>query len=625
MRGPGSTLRRLAGRARRPAWQALQVLDPIRLTLPEASPEARIAVACVYRGHNAQVVRDLLAHLPARSTVRLWSLDGDVPADLAHLTLGQGPGLRFTLLNRLIADVPAHARRDALILTDDDLRFVVGDTGRLVAAAQRASLDLYQPAHSALSYANWAFVRRRAMTGFRQTDFVEQGPIIGLSSHAQEALLPLPEDLDMAWGVEVRWWVAALRHGLAQGIVDAVVVQHLAPTAQGYERAAQERILDDELRRAGLSDLGMLQQTIARTRWGLSRGEAAPQQQTGPSLVPAESTPATPDAAAVPPRVSVVVPTYRRRERVMDVVRKLADDPAILEIIVVVDGAGEDTMAALTALQGAVEVLRVIAQEHAGAGAARQRGLEQARGDIVLFLDDDVVPGPGLASGHLAAHNADPGSLVVGALPPVLARRRTVHSIVDELYAEDYDTSCQSYERDPATVLTHLWAGNLSLDRRHALLVGIGDPQFDTLFFEDKDFGLRLRAAGVRAVFRPDLRGQHHHVGTLPSYLRDSLRQGNGLHLLRQRYPDDIPEPTARWIAGRFPAPARALVSVAELRPDTAGATITAGLLAVSYLAGTLKLWGVQRPLVVLLRRAGQARGVGVARRATPASGRPHA
>lgn len=607
-REPRKVLRRGAGRARRRLLQGLQVIDPIRLTLPAVAPDARIALACVYRARNADVVRALLATLPPTATVRLWSLDGEVPADLAHVTKGQGPGLRFTLLNRLVADVPARARRDGLILSDDDLRFLVGDVGGLVAAAQRASLDLYQPAHSALSYANWAFVRRRALTYARQTDFVEQGPIIGLSAQAQAALLPLPEDLGMAWGVEVRWWAAALRHGLRQGIVDAVAIQHLAPTAQGYDRAAQERTLDNELRNMGLTDLGVLQQTVARTRLGTGRSAPAA------SITETRPTPAARVAAAAQPCVSVVVPTHRRRDRVLELVRHLADDPAILEIIVVVDGGDDETMTALTVIARTVRTLRPIAQEHAGAGAARQRGLEQASGDIVLFLDDDVVPAPYLASGHLAAHRASPGQLVVGSLPPVRTGTRTAHSVVDELYAEDYDTCRRDYERDPESVLAHLWSGNLSLDRRQALVTGIGDSEFDRLFFEDRDFGLRLRAAGVQAAFRPDLCALHHHVGSLRGYLRDSLRQGRALHLLHQRYADVVPEPTPRLISGRFPLAARLLVTAAARNPDTAGAAATTGLLVVSYLAGILRLWAVQRPFVVLLRRVGQARGVGLAR-----------
>lgn len=607
-------VRRRAGAARRQVWQALQHVDPIRLTLPTTAPDLRIAVVCVYRTKNAGIVRRNLYDLPASATVRLWSLDAEIPADLDRLTLGTGPGSRFQLLNRLIAETPEERRRDGLVLMDDDVAFVVGDVGRLVTAARWSSFDVYQPGHSARSYANWSFVRRRALTFARRTDFVEQGPVVGLSSRAQEVLLALPEDLGMAWGVEVRWWVAALHHGLLQGIIDVVAVQHLTPTAQDYNRGAHELTLDRELHRVGVTDIRVLQRTVSRTR-------LAP----GRLVQPPRRTPSqrAPDGLSrdVEPCVSVVVPTRHRRDQVLAVVDSVRDDPAVLEIIVVVDGGGDDTFAALTAIADAIPNLQPILQEHAGAGAARQNGLERAKGDVVLLLDDDVLPSPGLASGHLEAHRQDPGRVVVGALPPERPGGRTAHSVVEKLYADDYDICCRDYERDPDTVLAHLWSGNLSLDRRQALAVGVGDPDFDKLFFEDRDFGLRLRAAGIDAVFRPDLCAVHEHVGRLGGYLRDSVRQGEGLALLCLRYPDEVPEPTARYLSGRFPSPIRWLLLAAQRKPYSVGCALTRSLLVVSYIAGWLRLWAVQHVLVVLLRRAGQAMGVGVARRSRHVAG----
>jgi len=267
--GPRPAWLRRAGRARRVVWQAAQVLDPARFALRPAPAGARVALVCVYRASNAGNVRRLVAHLPPTSVVRLWSLDGDRPADLAPLTVGDGPGSRFALFNRLVAEVPPAVRTDALVLADDDVRFVVGDLGRLLGTARAAGLDVYQPAHTALSHANWAFVRRRALTLLRRTDFVEQGPLVVFSRRAQDVLLPLPEDMGMAWGVEARWWDAGRRHGLIQGIVDAVAVQHLVPAAGAYDRSEQEDVLAGELARLGLTDVRQLQHT--RETIGLAR------------------------------------------------------------------------------------------------------------------------------------------------------------------------------------------------------------------------------------------------------------------------------------------------------------------------------------------------------------------
>jgi hypothetical protein len=151
--------------------------------------------------------------------------------------------------------------------------------------------------------------------------------------------------------------------------------------------------------------------------------------------------------------------------------------------------------------------------------------------------------------------------------------------------------------------------------RSQALAIGIGDRVFDALFFEDRDLGLRLRAAGVEAVFRSDLSAHHDHVGTLAGYLRASVSQGKAMSLLRERYPDEVPPPSAAAITGRFPPPARTVVTAAMRSPNVAAPAICALFLGLSYATGMLRMTTLQRVLVVLTRRIGQARGVALAGR----------
>lgn len=242
-----------------------QRADPVRLALRTPPEGTTIGLACVYRSRNAPVVRDLLAQLPPSARVALWCLDGPVPTDLAERTAGSGPGTRAALLNQLVSVLPDAV--DALVLADDDLRFCIGDLPRLVEAGLRLRLDVYAPTHLASSYASWEFVRRRRGTFARVTDFVEQGPLLVLSPRGREVVLPLPEDIGMSWGVEVRWWQDARASGARLGLVDAVAVRHLSPAAGAYDRQEQERTLQTELEHVGLSSLEQLH--VVRERVGL--------------------------------------------------------------------------------------------------------------------------------------------------------------------------------------------------------------------------------------------------------------------------------------------------------------------------------------------------------------------
>ena len=87
------------------------------------------------------------------------------------------------------------------------------------------------------------------------------------------------------------------------------------------------------------------------------------------------------------PSVSVVIPTFERREQVGEAVASvLAQTRPDFELIVVDDGSTDGTEGALA---GVDPRLRYLRQEHAGVAPARNRGIDAATGEIVAFLDSD--------------------------------------------------------------------------------------------------------------------------------------------------------------------------------------------------------------------------------------------
>lgn len=314
-------------------------------------------------------------------------------------------------------------------------------------------------------------------------------------------------------------------------------------------------------------------------------------------------------------RLSVVVPTRDRAVPVARLVEALLADRDVAEVVVVDDGGSDGTWHRLCERATRDPRLRPVRQEAAGAGAARQRGAQEARGDVLLLLDDDVVPPEGLAAAHLRVHAEHDGPVVVvGAMPTTPPARRTVDSVTTEQYVQDYEACTNDWLAHPQTVLDHLWSGHLSLPRTTALKVGLDDREMGALFFEDRDLGLRLRRAGVPAEFRPELQVRHEHVRSLSAFLGDSLRQGRAMVVLHERYPTLVPAPTVRWLAGRAPAPARWLVQTSAGEGPLARA-LPGLVLRATQVAGRLRAWRVQRLLLVLLRRCGQAAGVAAVRR----------
>ncbi len=113
-----------------------------------------------------------------------------------------------------------------------------------------------------------------------------------------------------------------------------------------------------------------------------------------------------------------MVATRRRTHLLGTLVDKVLSDPGALELIVVVDGTDDlESPALLTQLGRTTTRLRHLVTDRLGQMGALAAGVDAARGELVLLLDDDVLPQCALATGHSAHHAGRRGLVVVGAMP----------------------------------------------------------------------------------------------------------------------------------------------------------------------------------------------------------------
>ncbi len=237
-----------------------------------------------------------------------------------------------------------------------------------------------------------------------------------------------------------------------------------------------------------------------------------------------------PDA---PPTVSVVVPTIGRAV-LAEVVGRAVEQDAF-EVIVVADAKGDRVREVLRARGLDTDPrVRVVDGPGDGAAIARQTGVDVATGDIVLLLDDDVVPAPGLVAGHRAAHEFVPNRVVVGYLP--VAPERVRRSVTASIYSADYETECCLIDEHPDLVLLALWGGNVSLRRADCERVPQAVDGFKRLLLEDTEFGLRCSRAGMVGVFDRNLAAVHHHDQSVDGFLAVAVRQAQASAILHAQY-----------------------------------------------------------------------------------------
>ena len=205
------------------------------------------------------------------------------------------------------------------------------------------------------------------------------------------------------------------------------------------------------------------------------------------------------------------------------------------EIIVIDNGPTRDTEEVVSSFAA-----RYVPEPRRGYGFARNRGLAEAQGDVIYFLDDDCVPEPDWSDVLWNVLNAGDADLASGSRTPGqpgLAARL-------EYLSTDGPVLSPGIDAGPAR---HLSTSNLILRRDVVAKVGCFDTTLSMC--EDRDFTTRARKLGFRLRYEPKARVTHYPgIHGLSDYLGKMRHYGTGTSQYFRRWRDD--EPLARL----FPA-----------------------------------------------------------------------
>lgn len=208
-------------------------------------------------------------------------------------------------------------------------------------------------------------------------------------------------------------------------------------------------------------------------------------------------------------KLTVVLPTYNRLFQLKSVLSGFEKQTYPLdqfEIIVVSDGSTDGTDEYLQNLQTPL-LLKILRQQNGGAAAARNTGIAHARSDLIMFIDDDVVPSSELINEHMRMHESDGEEIVViGPMltPPDYEMKPWVAWEQAMLYKQYHALQVGEYE----PTARQFYTGNTSLKR--ICLQASGGFDVDFLRAEDVELAYRLSDQGLKFVFAPDAIGYHY-------------------------------------------------------------------------------------------------------------------
>lgn len=235
------------------------------------------------------------------------------------------------------------------------------------------------------------------------------------------------------------------------------------------------------------------------------------------------------------PVMSVIVPTRNAPPTLGRTLAHLANQtlpPNLYEVIVVTGGAVDDAWrsapAHSTEPKAAPYALRILSQPGQGAARRRNAGAAAARGDLLVFLDDDMAAEPQLLQAHLQAHALETSERVVmGYLPPRFCNHRHERALTwVEVDLRDWweDTFRAMTRPGHRFRYTDLMSGNFSLPK--ALFARVGGFNADLYCREDFELGARLLAAGGDFALSTAARSEHQDATDLERSLQRKAAEG---------------------------------------------------------------------------------------------------
>jgi glycosyltransferase involved in cell wall biosynthesis len=234
--------------------------------------------------------------------------------------------------------------------------------------------------------------------------------------------------------------------------------------------------------------------------------------------------------------VSVIIPTYNRKELVRQTILSLEDQtlpPEQYEVIIVDDGSDDGTGEMVQSLPTSF-LLRYFWQENRGRAAARNLGIRQAKGDLLFFLDGDMVADTHLLEEHVKTHLARDQIMVMGVtkLPPQLMRTPFTR-IAFESHPD------QVMDENGYLPALHCATGNLSIKYKDAMQIGGFDESFEVYGWEDTDFGHRAEKQGLRLLHNRYAISYHcDYAADLRPACERQRRGACAVHTLFAKYPE---------------------------------------------------------------------------------------
>lgn len=223
-------------------------------------------------------------------------------------------------------------------------------------------------------------------------------------------------------------------------------------------------------------------------------------------------------------KCSVIIPYYKRKELLINTLYSLAKQEQMdkrFEVIIIDDGSNDITEENILALGLSINIkyFSYPRSDKSGASFARNRGIEHASGELLIFLDCDILVWPDFVYQHYRFYSMCPDKeavLQIGLRKKLNQTGITgTAGITRSQYDEDQRVRAfEIFSHNLAAIKTNwhlVYSNNISISGKTVEKYGGFDENFKGWGFEDTEFGYRMCKHSVKIVYNPAIEVFHQY------------------------------------------------------------------------------------------------------------------
>lgn len=233
--------------------------------------------------------------------------------------------------------------------------------------------------------------------------------------------------------------------------------------------------------------------------------------------------------------VSIIIPTYNGAHKLPFILKAIEkQNYAAEEVLVVIDGSTDDSEVVVERFRAAIPALRIVKQKNSGRAGVRNRGAQEAKGDLLIYFDDDMEPAPDCVTQHVQHHHKFPGSIMTGAQIDVQGstEMQQFRSALSYHWSVPLKATALKPLRKQQVFIT---AANFSVSREvFTRLNG-----FDTSLSDAEDFDLAVRSfkEGVPLFYNHNAFAWHRDIVSCAVYIKRQRQYARAQQVLAEQKP----------------------------------------------------------------------------------------